>query len=204
MVNSNTIPPGGWPTNWTAIIPKKFSHCYEGSELHIRLPSLGPDERTGNSQGIWSLRPVGFDKKKKKRLPQDWGNQRLQSWRIQNLECTKTQRKGAVTPQETEPKTPASAAKTPEKAWVGKGSQQEWQGRTLPLSINPLGSSSLTLPQSPQSPQGRVTSGQTTSREGVQPHPSVDNWTEALVSKALPQKQDPDLHTTSPSLSLVN
>ena len=66
-----------------------------------------------------------------KRLPQDWGNQRLQSWRIQNLECTKTQRKGAVTPPETEPKPPASPAKTPEKAWVGKGSQQEQQGRNL-------------------------------------------------------------------------
>ena len=43
------------------------------------------------------------------KLPQDWGKQKLQSWRAQqNLACTKTQRKGAVTPQETEPKLPAS------------------------------------------------------------------------------------------------
>ena len=33
----------------------------------------------------------------------------------------------------------------------------------------------------------------------MQPHSSVDNWTEALVSKALPQEEDPDFHTTSPS-----
>ena len=31
---------GGQPTNWRTIIPKKFSHCYEGSELYLQLPSL--------------------------------------------------------------------------------------------------------------------------------------------------------------------
>ena len=41
-------------------------------------------------------------------LPQDWGKHRLQSWRAQNFVHTKTQRKGAVTLQETEPKLSAS------------------------------------------------------------------------------------------------
>ena len=33
--------------------------------------------------------------------------------------------------------------------------------------------------------QGWVTSGQTTSGLGVQPHPSADNWIKALLIKAL-------------------
>ena len=37
-------------------------------------------------------------------------------------------------------------------------------------------------------PQGWVTSGQTTTREGVQSHPSVENWIKALLSKALPTR----------------
>ena len=28
-------------TDWRIIIPKKFSHCCEHSEPHVRLPSLG-------------------------------------------------------------------------------------------------------------------------------------------------------------------
>ena len=37
-------------------------------------------------------------------LPQNWGKQRLQSWRSQtSLVHAKTQRKGAVIPPETEP-----------------------------------------------------------------------------------------------------
>ena len=44
--------------------------------------------------------------------------------------------------------------------------------------------------------QGRV-SGQTTTREGVQHHPSADNWIKALLSKALPTEQDPVFPTSS-------
>ena len=60
-------------------------------------------------------------------LPQDWGKQRLQPWRAQqNLACTKTQRKGAVTPQETEPKPPTSVGGSPVEMWLGKGIPQGW------------------------------------------------------------------------------
>ena len=56
-------------------------------------------------------------------LPQHWGKQRLQSWRhSQNLLCTKTQREGAVTPQTTEPKLPASVGGSPVVARAGRGS----------------------------------------------------------------------------------
>ena len=37
-------------------------------------------------------------------------------------------------------------------------------------------------------PEGQVASGQKTTREGVQTHPSADNWIKALVSKALPTR----------------
>ena len=37
-------------------------------------------------------------------------------------------------------------------------------------------------------PEGRVASGQKITREGVQTHPSADNWIKALVSKALPTR----------------
>ena len=49
----------------------------------------------------------------------------------QNLACTKIQRKGAVTPQETEPKLPASVAGLPVEAWG-------WGYWKVPLGINPL------------------------------------------------------------------
>jgi len=48
-------------------------------------------------------------------------------------------------------------------------------------------------------PQGWVTSGQTTTREGVQSHPSVENWIKALLSKALPTRARPSFPITSPS-----
>ena len=37
----------------------------------------------------------------------------------QNLACTRTQEKGAVTAQETDPDSPRSAQKSPAEAWVG-------------------------------------------------------------------------------------
>ena len=42
----------------------------------------------------------------------------------QNLACTKTQRGGAVTPQETESELPAGVGGSPMEVWVGRGSKQ--------------------------------------------------------------------------------
>ena len=39
----------------------------------------------------------------------------------QNLVCTRTQEKGAVTPQETEPDLPVSVQESSVEAWVGGG-----------------------------------------------------------------------------------
>ena len=57
-------------------------------------------------------------------FPQDWGNRN--SWRAhthtQTQTCVhQTQKKGAGTPQETEPDSSVSVWKTPAEAWVDCG-----------------------------------------------------------------------------------
>ncbi|XDA90983.1 hypothetical protein R6Z07F_020594 [Ovis aries] len=49
-------PLGGGPTNWRMIIPKMLSYCYEGSEPHVRLPSLGIQQRDWESPGNIALK----------------------------------------------------------------------------------------------------------------------------------------------------
>ena len=50
----------------------------------------------------------------------------------QNLVCTKTQEKGAVTPQETDPDLPMSVQASLEEVWVSSGLLQGW-GRAWDL-----------------------------------------------------------------------
>ena len=52
-------------------------------------------------------------------LTQDWGNRLLEGTN-RNL-CTRTQEKGAVTPQETDPDLPGSVQESPVEAWVSDG-----------------------------------------------------------------------------------
>ena len=52
--------------------------------------------------------------------------------------CTKTQRRGAVTPKETKPKPPASVGGPPVEVWVGRDSPQGRGHREVPLGVNPL------------------------------------------------------------------
>jgi len=40
-------------------------------------------------------------------------------------------------------------------------------------------------------PQGRVAYGQTNTGEGMQPHPSADNWIKSLLRAPCPPEQDP-------------
>ena len=44
----------------------------------------------------------------------------------QNLVCTRTQEKGAVTPQETDPVLPVSVQESPAEVWVSGGPLQGW------------------------------------------------------------------------------
>ena len=62
----------------------------------------------------------------------------------QSLVHTNTQRKGVVTPQETEPKLLARVGGPPVEAWVSRDSLQEqghWQqqARKVSLGVSPLG-----------------------------------------------------------------
>ena len=52
-------------------------------------------------------------------LPQHWGN--TLGGHQQNFVCTRTQEKGAVTPQETEPDLPVSVQESLAEAWVDSG-----------------------------------------------------------------------------------
>ena len=57
-------------------------------------------------------------------LTQDW---ETDSWRAQtNLLYTRTEEKGAVTPQETVLDLPMSVQESPTKAWVCRGLLQGW------------------------------------------------------------------------------
>ena len=52
MIKSNPIPAGSATHKLKNNIPKKFSHCCDSSEPHIRLPSLGIQQRDWDPQGI--------------------------------------------------------------------------------------------------------------------------------------------------------
>ena len=108
---------GGRPPNWRIIIPKKFSHFCEGSEPHTRLPSLGIQKRAWEFPGNLTLKTSGI-------WLQDFhstGRNTLRGHK-QNLVCTRTQGKGAVTSQESEPDLLASVGGSLSEAWVSSGS----------------------------------------------------------------------------------
>ena len=110
--------------------------------------------------------------------------------------CTRTQRQGAANPQGTQTKLPASAGGPPVEEWVSRGSTRwgHWQqqSRKVPLGVSPLGGHHQPCHRACRS-QGWVTSGQTTTREGVRLHPSADNWMKALLRKALPSRARPSV-----------
>ena len=102
-VSPTTEPLSRQPTNWRTIVPKKFSHCCESSRACNRFPNLEIWKRDWEPQGIWPWRPVGFDYRTYRGL----GKQTLGKHK-QNLVCTGTQEKGAMTLLETEPHLPVS------------------------------------------------------------------------------------------------
>ena len=77
------------------------------------FPIWGSDKWTEKPQGRGLWRPVGFDYRTYTGL----GKETLGGHR-QNLACTRTQEKGAVTPQETDPDLPGSVQESPAEARV--------------------------------------------------------------------------------------
>ena len=57
-------------------------------------------------------------------LPELTQNWEIDSWRGTNR--TRTQKKGAVTPQETDPDLSVSVHESPVEAWVSGGLLQDW------------------------------------------------------------------------------
>ena len=55
-IKANPVSVGGQPTSWRTIIPKKISHCCEGSRPHIRLSSLQIQPRDWESPGNLTLK----------------------------------------------------------------------------------------------------------------------------------------------------
>ena len=96
----------------------------------------------------------------------------------QNFAYTKTQRRAVLTPQDTEPKLPASVRGAPAEVWIGRGSPQGRGHWEVLIDVDPRAG----LPQAKQ----LLRRG-----EGVQSHPSADNWIKPLPSKALPTRARP-------------
>ena len=99
-----------------------------------------------------------------------------------------------MTPQETEPKLPASVGGPPVEEWVGRGSPQgqgHWRQEVQKVP--------LAVPHRACRPQSCIVSGQATTREGAQPHLLVDNRIKALLSKALPTRARHSCSHASPS-----
>jgi len=130
-ISPTTELPGGWSTNWRTMISEKFSHCCESSRPPNRLLNLGiwqrdwesPGNLTLNVSGIWLL---NFHRT---------GETETLGGHKQNLGCTRTQDKGAVMPQETEPDLCVCVWGSPVEAWVDSGllcvqgywQQQSWE-----------------------------------------------------------------------------
>ena len=99
------------PIVWMTIIPKMFSHFCEGSEPHVRLPGLGVQQMVLEFSGNPTLKASGILLQKLHRTGRSRDS--TLGGHKQNLLHTKTQGKGAVTPQETEAQLPASISGSP-------------------------------------------------------------------------------------------
>ena len=80
------------------------------------FPTWESSKETEIPQGILFWRPVGFDYRT---------STGLGKWTLgghkQNLVCTRSQEKGVVAPQETEPDLPVSVQESLAEAWVNSG-----------------------------------------------------------------------------------
>ena len=129
-VKSHTRQVGDLQTR--TIIPKKFSHSCKGSEPHIRLPSLGIQQKDWEFPRNLALRARGI-----------W----LQAFQTETpvLEGTykilhrpRPRGEEQWPPQETEPKLPASVGGPAVEAWVGGRGALEGSPWCKPFWNSPL------------------------------------------------------------------
>ena len=123
-MKSNPIP-ARWVTHKLENNPKKnFPTVAKVLSPTSASTTWESDKGTGNQQGIWPWRPEEFSYRISTQLEEIETS--LLEGKI-NLAVTKTQGKGAVTPQETDPDLPASVGGSPVEAWVSKCSPQGWR-----------------------------------------------------------------------------
>ena len=133
-------------------------------------------------------KPVGFDY----RTSTEKGKQTLGGHK-QNLVCTRTQEKGAVTPEETESDLPVSVQESPVEAWVDSGLLGD-QGHGI-QQCRELQSAGLSPFEGSHNychyPCHRDREGG--NRKETQPHPLTENWIKDLLTWSHPS--DPDFPT---------
>ena len=128
---------------------------------------------------------MGFDY----RTSTEKGKQTLEGHK-QNLVCTRTQEKGAVTPEETESDLPVSVQESPVEAWVDSGLLGD-QGHGIQQSRE-LQSAGLSPFEGSHHychyPSHRDREGG--NREETQPHPLTENWIKDLLTWPHPSDSD--------------
>ena len=178
--------------HWKIIISQSFSHRSESSEPHIRLPSLGAWRWAEDPSGIWRFEGQwGFSTA----APQDWGKQRLHSWRAH------TRFNVQWGPGQSSDSTGAWARPTCASwrvSWgegIGGGSlwgqgHWWWTPQGIPIGVSSPGGRQFGTETWPHPTTCRLqcwdTSGQTTNRVGTEPHPSADRLPKVILSQQLP------------------
>ena len=99
------------------------------TELYLSVSCGGTGQQwtaTGaGDQPSWKRSPLTHHRATRTYLHRT-GENRLSDGHKQNLMPTRTQEKGAVTPQETDPDLPVNVQESLAEAWVGGGLLQGW------------------------------------------------------------------------------
>ena len=103
----------------------------------------------------------------------------------QNPVHTRTQKKGAMTLQETGPYLPISVQESLAEAWVSGDLLQGWGQSVAVHAWDLLKEVTIIFITS------TIVQPQVNNREGTQPHPSTENWTKDLLSMAQPIRTRP-------------
>ena len=105
-----------------------------------------------------------------------------------NLVCTRTQEKGAVTPQETDTDLSGSVQEPPEETWAGGGQLQgrgHWGQPCVHCTAALRKEATIILITS------TIVWSQVGQQGGHMPHPLTETWTRELLSVALPIRTRP-------------
>ena len=93
-INSTVELSSRWPTNWRTVIQRKFSHCCKSPRAHNRFSNLWIWWRDWESPVnlAWKVCCISLQNFHRTKVTDSWRAQ-------ENLMCTGTEEKGAVTPE---------------------------------------------------------------------------------------------------------